>query len=652
MRRGPLGYNDPVQGADALSSGWRQRTMSELALVSLLVRAAALGWSVFLWNRVRDWRLAVLTALMLIFAWRQMLTLMGSPGVWHVSEKGFVDEIPGLLVGILALAVVIFVGRMIVARDANLKELAVANTALRQHIEQRDTAQARLLENERMLATLMQNLPGMAYRCRNDTNWTMEFCSEGCRALTGYDAADLIGNRKLSYNDIVHPDDRGPMWRNVQAALVESQPFQLTYRIRTARGEEKWVLEQGCEVNAGDGKPYLEGFISDITERKSIEDQLRQAQKMEMVGQLTGGIAHDFNNLLAIIIGNLELAGETGVPGSVSEQIGRALSAAERGASLTRQLLAFSRKQILQPQLVDLNKLVPRAVELIHSALGKTIEVETVLAGGLWKSMIDPAQIELALVNLAINARDAMPGGGKLTIETANARLDDDYRQLNLYAHPGPYVLLAVSDTGCGMPPDVAARAFEPFFTTKEIGKGSGLGLSMIYGFVKQSGGHVKIYSETGRGTTVKLYFPRAREQAVPIVDKPLRPSSTIGGQSVLVVEDDPDVRRLSRETLNELGYHVIEAEDGPTALSILKEQPQIDLVFTDLVLPGGMDGVALAREVRKLYPGIKILCTTGYSYNAAMRNGGFGDDIEVLAKPYRKADLARKILQALNGKA
>jgi len=556
------------------------------------------------------------------------------------------------LVAILSLAVVIYVGRMIADRDRNLKDLAAANLALRQNIEQRDAAQAQLLENERRLATLMRNLPGMAYRCHNDPNWTMEFCSEGCRALTGYEVGDLIGNRKISYNDIIHPDDRGPVRRDVQAALAESRPFQLTYRIRTAGGEEKWVLEQGCEVRAIDGAPYLEGFVSDITERKSIEDQLRQAQKMEMVGQLTGGVAHDFNNLLAIIIGNLELAGEASMPAAVSEQIGRALGAAERGASLTRQLLAFSRKQILQPQLVDLNKLVPRAVELVHSALGETIEVETVLAGGLWKAMIDPAQLELALVNLAVNARDAMPSGGRLTIETANARLDDDYRQLNLYARSRPYVLLAVSDTGCGMTPDVAARAFEPFFTTKEVGKGSGLGLSMAYGFVKQSGGHVKIYSETGRGTTVKLYFPRAREQAVPVIDMPLRPSSATGGQTVLVVEDDPDVRRLSRETLSELGYQVVEAEDGATAISILKEGTPVDLVFTDLVLPGGMDGVALAREVRKLYPGIKLLCTTGDSYNAALRNGDFGEDIEVLAKPYRKADLARKVIQALNGKA
>jgi PAS domain S-box-containing protein len=475
----------------------------------------------------------------------------------------------------------------------------------------------------------------------------MIFCSEGCRALTGYDPADFIENRKIAYARIIHPEDQDRVWREVQSAVAESRPFQLSYRIHTATGEEKWVWEQGCCV-ATDSGTYLEGFISDITERKLVEDQLRQAQKMEVVGQLTGGVAHDFNNLLAIMIGNLELAAETAEPGTEHHNhISRALSAAERGATLTRQLLAFSRKQVLQPQLVDLNKLVPRATELLHRALGEHVEVETVLAGGLWKTLVDPGQLEHALLNLAVNARDAMPTGGRLTIETANARLDEDYRQLNRYALPGPYVMLAVSDTGTGMPPEVAARAFEPFFTTKEVGKGSGLGLSMVYGFVKQSGGHVKIYSEVGRGTTVKLYFPRAREQATPILERPAA-AAPPGGRTILVVEDDPDVRRLSTEALGDAGYRILEASDGQTALGILKDGHEVDLLFTDLVLPGGVDGIGVAEQARAMCPNIKVLFTTGYSYNAAKRTNGIEETADVLAKPFRKTELIRKIREVL----
>jgi PAS domain S-box-containing protein len=621
--------------------------MISVLIVSLLLRVAALGWSLVVWWRVKDWRVWFLTFFAAILTARAALTLLGGPSAWPITGAAIVNEIPALLVGIGALMTVIFVGRAISESVHSARDLAAANAELRQQVAARETAQHKLAENERMLATLMKNLPGMVYRCRNDKDWSMVFCSEGCRALTGYEPADFIGNKKLAYASIIHPDDQDMVWRDVQAALEELRPYQLTYRIRTAGGEEKWVWEQGCRVSA-EREPYLEGFVTDITERKVVEDQLRQAQKMEVVGQLTGGVAHDFNNLLAIIIGNLELAGETAEAGTGRhDHISRALGAAERGATLTRQLLAFSRKQVLQPQLVDLNKLVPRAVELLHRALGETVEIETVLAGGLWKTMVDPGQLEHALLNLAVNARDAMPSGGRLTVETGNARLDEEYKQLNRFAQPGPYVMLAVSDTGCGMSPDVAARAFEPFFTTKEVGKGSGLGLSMVYGFVKQSGGHVKIYSEVGRGTTVKLYFPRARDQATPAIERPVG-MAAVGGRTILVVEDDPDVRRLSSEALSEIGYRVAEAGDGPTALAILKDSAEIDLLFTDLVLPGGMDGIALAEQARAMCPKIKILYTTGYSYNAAKRHNGFDEGTDVLAKPYRKTELIRKVREIL----
>ncbi len=623
--------------------------MSAILLVSLAIRLAALGWCLVVWRRVRDWRMAIVTLTVALLTVRQALTLYGASSAWPVTGVPAADEISGLLVAIGVLIIVILVGRMVADWDSAGTELAAANQRLRGEIVAREQAQDRLRESERMLATLMRNLPGMVYRCRNDRDWTVEFVSEGCLLLTGYEAADLV-SRKVDYAQTIHSDDRERVWREVQAALAESRPFQVTYRIRTAAGDMKWVWEQGCGVIAADGKQYLEGFVTDVTERKIVEDKLRQAQKMEAVGHLTGGVAHDFNNLLAIIIGNLELAAEAGEPGTeLHDQVTRALSAAERGADLTRQLLAFSRKQILQPQLLGLNKLVPRAVELLQRALGEHIEIETVLAGGLWKTMADPIQLEHALLNLALNARDAMPKGGRLTIETSNTRLDEDYQQLNYYARPGHYVLLAATDTGFGMPPEVAARAFDPFFTTKEVGQGSGLGLSMVYGFVKQTGGHIKIYSEVGQGTTVKLYFPRARDQATPVLEPSVEPlGEGTGSEIILLVEDDPEVRRLSNETLGDLGYGVIEAADGQAALAILRKTPDIDLLFTDIVLPGGMDGVALAAEARKLSPAIKVLFTTGYSYNAAVRNGGFNEDIEILAKPYRKAELARKIRQVL----
>ena len=626
--------------------------MAGLELVSLAVRIIALGWSVAIWRRVHDWRMAVVIAVVALMTIRQALAIGGDFGDWTILTDELYGEIPGLLVGIGALAAVILVGRMVANRDGAVAKLAAANKRLRDEMNSRNVTQQRLRESERMLSTLMRNLPGMVYRCRNDRDWTMEFCSDGCRALTGCDPSELIGNRKVSYADMIIPEDRDFVWNRVQEAIRESRPFQVSYRIKTVTGDERWVWEQGCPVAAADGSLRIEGFITDITEQKLVEDQLRQAQKMEVVGQLTGGVAHDFNNLLAIVIGNLELAAERVPPNSTeAEEVGRALSAAERGAALTRQLLAFSRKTILQPEVLDLNGHLARIVGMVHQLLGAPVEVETVLGGGLWKVTVDPIQLEHALLNLAVNARDAMPLGGRLTIETANVRLDDEYQKINPYATAGRYVLLSVSDNGCGMSQAVAARAFEPFFTTKDVGKGSGLGLSMVYGFVKQSGGHVKIYSEEGRGTSVKMYFPRTTGPAETAAHPRLDTVTSSKGETVLVVEDDREVRRLTVDTLTGLGYKILEAPDGATALELLKHDKSIALLFTDLILPGNVDGVMIAKEARTLNPGIKVLFTTGYSYNAALRDRDLDDSTEVLAKPYRRSDLMRKISQILNGK-
>ncbi len=388
--------------------------------------------------------------------------------------------------------------------------------------------------------------------------------------------------------------------------------------------------------------------FEEYAERKRAEEMLQQAQKMEVIGQLTGGLAHDFNNLLAVVIGNLDLLEkELGANPKARELAELALKASLRGADLTRKLLAFSRRQTLSPKVIDLNETVSGTTTLLRRTLGETIEVELKLAEGLWPTLADPAQVESALTNLAINARDAMEKGGTLTIETANKHLDEHYAAENPEIVPGDYAMLAVTDTGTGIPPEVLGRVFEPFFTTKGAGKGTGLGLSMVYGFVKQSGGHVKIYSEAGYGTTVRLYLPRSQE-AIAQLPAPVPAAGVPRSATILVVEDNPDVRNVVVKQLLALGHRVEQADNAAAALALLKENGSIDLLFTDIVLPGGVAGTDLALEAKKLRPGIKVLLTSGFA-EAAMQNAAeFPEGLELLSKPYRQVDLARKILHVL----
>ncbi|HRX70824.1 MAG TPA: ATP-binding protein [Candidatus Competibacteraceae bacterium] len=392
----------------------------------------------------------------------------------------------------------------------------------------------------------------------------------------------------------------------------------------------------------------------DITKRKQSENQLRQAQKMQAIGQLTGGIAHDFNNLLAVIMGNLELLHEQlMVHPRLYELALQALRAVDRGAALTRRLLVFARRQPLQAQSTDLNKLVLGMIELIRRTLGATIQIETALAPDLEQTYIDPDQFESALLNLVINARDAMPQAGRLVLETANAVLDEDYAATHQDVRPGAYVVLAVSDSGTGMAPEVLERAFEPFFTTKETSKGSGLGLSMVYGLVKQSGGHVTIYSELGRGTTVRLYLPRIHAEAPAVFEPADADVSFEGhGETILVVEDDVDVRLFAIRALHSLGYETCQADNAKTALEILNLNPRIALLFTDIVLPGDMDGVHLATEATRRRPELPVLFTSGYTERMLVSGGGLAEGVEILAKPYRKAELGGKLRTLLNRRA
>jgi signal transduction histidine kinase/ActR/RegA family two-component response regulator len=391
-----------------------------------------------------------------------------------------------------------------------------------------------------------------------------------------------------------------------------------------------------------------------IAQRERAESQLRQAQKMESLGQLTGGIAHDFNNMLAIVIGNLDMVTRRlrSDPDKALRGIEHALEGATRAAALTRRLLAFSRRQPLEPQPLDANKLVSGMSELLRRTLGEQVRIETVLAGGLWRTSADPGQLENAILNLSVNARDAMAEGGRLTIETLNAALDEDYARDHDEVSAGQYVVIAVTDTGAGMPAEVRERAFDPFFTTKDVGKGTGLGLSQVYGFVRQSGGHVKIYSETGEGTTVKIYLPRhfgpeaarARNGATDESEMP----RALNGDTILVVEDEEQVRRMSVDALRDLGYTVLEAASGAEALRHLEQDVAVDLLFTDVVMPD-MNGRQLVDAVHARWPGMRVLYTTGYTRNAIVHNGMLDHDVDLLAKPFTVPQLARKIRAVLD---
>ena len=397
----------------------------------------------------------------------------------------------------------------------------------------------------------------------------------------------------------------------------------------------------------------LEERVQERTrELEEAHEALRQSQKMETVGQLTGGIAHDFNNLLQIVSGNLDLLRQR-LPDTASHlkrYADRAFTGAERAATLTQRLLAFSRRQPLAPKPLDINRLIPGMSELLHRTLGETIEVESVLAPRLWTVEADPNQLENAIINLAINARDAMPEGGKLTIETQNTHLDHSYASQNPEVTPGQYAVICISDTGVGMDAETAAKAVEPFFTTKEVGRGTGLGLSMVYGFVKQSGGHVKIYSEVGEGTTIKMYLPRLLgDYAEQFEEQQFGAIEAHGTEVILVCEDDEDVRTYSADVLRELGYSVLEAADGPAALAVLAANSDVDLLFTDVVLPGGMTGAVLAKEAAKLKRDIKTLFTTGYARNAIVHHGRLDPGVELLTKPFSYAELATRVRDILD---
>jgi PAS domain S-box-containing protein len=518
-------------------------------------------------------------------------------------------------------------------------------TAIIRDITDRETMLATLRQTNQTLDAVVQSSPVAILGL--DSSRRVIVWNRNAERIFGLSATDVVGRpfpplievAGTELGDMVRRLLEGEVLTDLEIHRQPSKDTSLDLRVSGAPLYDSDQRVRGAVC-----------IVEDVTESEATRRQLEHAQRMEAVGQLTGGLAHDFNNLLAVVIGNLDLLQDLpGQDAAAKESVELALKASLGGATLIRQLLAFSRRQALSPKPFDLGALVISTRELLSRTLGEHIEVEMRLAPDLWPALADATQVESAIANLAINARDAMPNGGRLMLETANKHLDERYAAANADVQAGDYVMLAVSDTGTGIPPEVLNRVFEPFFTTKEHGKGSGLGLSMVYGFTKQSRGHVKIYSEVGHGTTVRLYLPRAApEMVVAAPPPPDRADPDRIDAVVLVVEDNIDVRRIVCRLLRDFGCTIIEANSGATALEVLQSNRKIDLMFSDVVMPGGMSGTELVHAARSLRPGIKTLLTTGFAEASLRNQPQFADAGEILSKPYRRQDLMRKIRSAL----
>jgi signal transduction histidine kinase/CheY-like chemotaxis protein len=453
----------------------------------------------------------------------------------------------------------------------------------------------------------------------------------------------MIGHSAIEF---IHPDDLDSTRAEMRAARRGRQMRNFETRYVSKDGESVTLTWMGTW-----SEPVRRHFFvgRDLTEKQEAEARLRQVQKMDAVGQLTGGVAHDFNNILTVITGTIGILAEAIADRPELVSIAKLIDdAAERGAQLTRHLLAFARKQPLQPREVDVNLLMVETAKLLHPTLGEQIQISPTLAEDAWTALVDPSQLTTAVLNLALNARDAMSDGGKLVLETRNVYLDDGYASMHSEVAPGNYVMIAVSDTGSGIPAANLERVFDPFFTTKEIGKGTGLGLSMVFGFVKQSGGHIKIYSEEGHGTTVRIYLPRS--SGLHLTETEAMATSDIRGghEVVLIVEDDPMVRQYVITQIRSLGYTTLDAANASEALEIIDNNANIELLFTDVIMPGRMNGRHLVDEALRRRPALKTLFTSGYTENAIVHHGRLDSGVLLLAKPYRKSELARMIRLAL----
>ena len=539
---------------------------------------------------------------------------------------------------------------------ARYKRLYRAEARLRREAKQ---AGAALQESERSKSVLMANLPGMVYRCSYDRSWTMQFLSEGCAALTGYRPEDLVNNSKVSYNDLILPGDRQKVYDIWDRAVAKNIPAKLEYRIITADRKQKWVYEQGVPVYDKTGEAQaLEGIIMDISDRKQAEEerekldaQFQQSQKMESVGRLAGGVAHDYNNMLNVILGYAELGLDKTDPADpLYDNLKKIHTAAARSADITRQLLAFARKQTIAPKVLDLNRTIDGGMlQVLHRLMGENIDLSWQPADTLWPVKMDPVQIDQILANLCVNARDAIADVGKITIETGTKTFDQAYCDDHPGFVPGDFVMLAVSDNGCGMDKETQENMFEPFFTTKKAGKGTGLGLATVYGIVRQNNGFINVYSEQDKGTTIRIYLARHTEHRELVQPKKRHSVPSGRGETVLVVEDETVILELARTMLDHLGYSVLAAASPEEALNLAQAQAgKIHLLITDVVMPG-MNGRDLAAQLMQLYPDLKVLFMSGYTANVIAHHGVLDPGVHFMQKPFSMDEIAAKVQEAMD---
>jgi len=599
------------------------------------------------------WGVPWLIPLFTAAAWKDQKTSITVAPPVRLRRRLLITQILPLIFPVLVLAMAAEVarGQLIAAGVAILISLCISYGRLVLTYRQHDRAAEALAESEERFRTVFDGSPiGMALIA---VDGTVLACNSSCRKTLGIGETEFFTTEL--FDELTHPDFRqGDARRYAQLARGE---------LREIRQEKHYILRDGRTVSADlhlrlmrgrQGEPkFIIGMAVDTTEQKHLEVQLLQSQRMETIGRLAGGVAHDFNNLLMVIRGYCDLVMDRTSQDSVAQgQLAHIDKATGQATSLTKQLLAFSRRQMLQPKVFDLNSLVLDADKMLQRLLGDNIELETHAAQDLGAAKADPGQIEQVILNLVINARDAMPDGGKITIETANVELDGSYALEHLGAKPGSYVMMAVTDTGSGIDAQTMAHIFEPFFSTKELGKGTGLGLSMVYGIVKQSGGSIWVYSEKNRGTTFKVYLPRTDEQAQPIESSSAPAKAAVGNETILLVEDDSMVRELTCEVLQRSGYQVLEAATPAIALETCHQHSgSIHLLLTDVVMPG-MNGGELARLVEQLRPDIRVLFMSGYTDNAVLHNGELRRGLSFLQKPFTPTTLGKKVRELLDQKA
>lgn len=542
---------------------------------------------------------------------------------------------------------IVFALGYLLTSGAIVMVIGIFNRSLLETLQTSRTRAQALEASELQHRRLINNLPQIVFSW-SSTAGTL-YNSPRVEQILGYSPEHLLKHPHL-WNERIHPDDR-PLVDEAVAGLRNGKPCDLTYRILDAAGEWHWVHDDTIDIRVENGEFVADGIITDITAEHIAEEQLRQAQKMEAIGQLTGGIAHDFNNLLAIMMLNSEYL-EDAIDGNeeARPRLEMLKQAIDRASSLTSRLTAYSRRQVLSPAPTDIAALLSGLNDLLQRTLGEMVELTVSRPPDLWPATIDRHQLENALINLAINARDAMPTGGILTISATNVSLNEALPGYIDEIIPGDYVLISVGDTGTGMSPEIKARMFEPFFTTKDVGEGSGLGMSMVFGFVAQSKGYVTVDSEVDKGTTVKVFIPRSLETLPEKSSQgDLLKSPRSGTERILVVEDDADVRAVPVLVLKRQGYHVVEAEDANKALECLRNGQPFDLLFTDIVMPGGMSGLQLAKEARKIHPGLAVLYTSGYTGEAFGTEGSANFGNSILKKPYQRTELLERVRAILD---